>query len=141
MRISEHTDMVLSELAPYLDEAIAIMFEEIDNTSYSFAEATARKKKGMSALTKGLIGIGAAAGLAQLHPGVRKAEAAAAKSAKIFTKGAYRKGRRFVKETSRKAGGWLGEQTGKVARKVKDVFKNKKGYKGYNYNPTTVSGG
>jgi hypothetical protein len=61
MRISEHTDIVLSELAPYIDEALAIMFEEIDNTSYSFKEATERKKKGMSALTKGLIGTGAAA--------------------------------------------------------------------------------
>lgn len=60
-KVKELTDIVLNEVAPYIDEVIVCMFEEIDEDPYlSFEEKQFAKKKGMSALTKGLIGAGAA---------------------------------------------------------------------------------
>jgi hypothetical protein len=52
MKIGEITDLILSEAAPYFDEAIADAFIEIENESQSYAEAKEKKEGFVSQLGK-----------------------------------------------------------------------------------------
>lgn len=62
-KISELTNMMLGEIAPHIDEILAYMFAEIDNDpTLTLAEKKEEKKKGMSALTKGIVGGGGIVG-------------------------------------------------------------------------------
>lgn len=56
-KIKEVTNMLLGEIAPFVDEALAQMFSEIDSDpNLTLAEKQEAKKQGMSALTKGIVG-------------------------------------------------------------------------------------
>ena len=62
MPVGQVTDMMFDELAPYLDEVYAYVFEQIDATSATPQEAQAKKKSFLQKHGKAILGAGLAAG-------------------------------------------------------------------------------
>jgi hypothetical protein len=105
MKIGEITDLILSEAAPYVDEALAQIFMEIEQTSQTYAEAKEKKESAVSKVGKVLKGAALAGGAGYI----------AHKAGMTYSNPYATTIGAGISAAAKRAGGYVGRQAGEVS--------------------------